>query len=69
MVDLDLVLIGGGIGLQTDLLIEPLRASTAALVPYPPEILPGALGDQATLSGAAAIGAQLARRLLVSRSL
>ena len=28
-----------------------------------------ALGDQATLSGAAAIGAQLARRLLVSRSL
>lgn len=69
VVDLDLVLIGGGIGLQTDLLIEPLRASTAALVPYPPEILPGALGDQATLSGAAAIGAQLARRLLVSRSL
>ena len=69
VVDLDLVLVGGGIGLQSDVLIEPLRASTAALVPYPPEILPGALGDQATLSGAAAIGAQLARRLLVSRSL
>ena len=69
VVDLDLVLVGGGIGLQSDVLIEPLRASTAALVPYPPEILPGALGDQATLSGAAAIGAQLARRQLVSRSL
>lgn len=69
VVDLDLVLVGGGIGLQSDILIEPLRASTAALVPYPPEILPGALGDQATLSGAAAIGARLARRLLVTRSL
>jgi predicted NBD/HSP70 family sugar kinase len=69
VVDLDLVLVGGGIGLQSDVLIEPLRASTAALVPYPPEILPGALGDQATLSGAAAIGAQLARRQLVNRSL
>jgi predicted NBD/HSP70 family sugar kinase len=69
VVDLDLVLIGGGIGLESDVLIESLRTSTAALVPYPPEILPGALGDQATLSGAAAIGAQMARRLLISRSL
>ncbi len=68
VVDLDLVLIGGGIGLQSDVLIEPLRASTAALVPYPPEILPGALGDQAVLTGAAAIGALQARRLLVGRA-
>jgi len=69
VVDLDLVLIGGGIGLQSDVLIEPLRDSTAALVPYPPEILPGALGDQAVLTGAAAIGALQARRLLLGRCL
>jgi predicted NBD/HSP70 family sugar kinase len=69
VVDLDLVLIGGGIGLQCDLLIEPLRMATATLVPYPPEILTGVLGDQATLAGAAAIGVQRARQVLLSRCL
>ena len=69
VVDLDLVLIGGGIGLQGDVLIEPLRTATAALVPYPPEILTGALGDQATLAGAAAIGVQRARQVLLGRCL
>jgi predicted NBD/HSP70 family sugar kinase len=69
VVDLDLVLLGGGIGLQGDVLIEPLRAATAALVPYPPEIQTGALGDQATLAGAAAIGVQRARQTLLRRCL
>lgn len=69
VIDLDLVLIGGGIGLQSDVLIEPLRTATAALVPYPPEILTSALGDRATLAGAAAIGAQRARQVLLGRCL
>jgi predicted NBD/HSP70 family sugar kinase len=69
VLDIELVLLGGGIGAQSDLLLEPVRSATRALVPYAPEIAPGALGDHATLAGAAAVGAELTRAALIRRSL
>jgi predicted NBD/HSP70 family sugar kinase len=67
--DLELVLLGGGIGSQSDVLLEPVRAAVTTLVPYTPEIRSGALGDQATLAGAAATGVEHARAALIKRCL
>lgn len=69
VLDLELVLLGGGIGARGDLLLEPVRSATAQLVPYVPEIELGELGDHAVLCGAAAVGSELARRAVVSRCL
>jgi predicted NBD/HSP70 family sugar kinase len=69
VVDLELVLLGGGIGGQTELLLEPVREAVARLVPYPPELMAGELGDRATLAGATAIGVEEARRALIRRCL
>jgi predicted NBD/HSP70 family sugar kinase len=69
VVDLDLVLLGGGIGSQGDVLLEPVRAATAALVPYAPEIVCGALGDDAALAGGVATGAEQARAAAIQRCL
>jgi len=69
VVDLELVLLGGGIGAQADLLLEPVRAATAAMVPYAPEIECGALGDHATLAGAVAVGTELALAAVIGRCL
>jgi predicted NBD/HSP70 family sugar kinase len=69
VLDLELVLIGGGIGEQADLLLEPARAAVARMVPYAPEMQAGQLGDRAVLLGAASMGARLARELMVRRCL
>jgi predicted NBD/HSP70 family sugar kinase len=69
VLDLELVLLGGGIGEQADLLLEPARQATAQMVPYPPAIAPGALGDGAVLVGAASLGARLARETMIRRCL
>ena len=69
VLDLELVLLGGGIGEQGDLLLEPVRAALAALVPYTPDIAVGTLGDHDVLTGAAATGATLARAAVIRRCL
>jgi predicted NBD/HSP70 family sugar kinase len=69
VLDLELVLLGGGIGEQGDLLLEPVREALAALVPYTPDIAVGTLGDHAVLAGAAAVGATLARAAVIRRCL
>lgn len=69
VVDLDLVLLGGGIGSQADLLLEPVRVATAQRVPYAPTIRCGELGDHATLIGAVSLGAQRALAAVVARCL
>jgi predicted NBD/HSP70 family sugar kinase len=53
--DVALVVIGGGIGANGDLLLDPIRAELARL-PYPPRVEASSLGDAAVLSGALAIG-------------
>lgn len=69
VLDVELVLLGGGIGEQEDLLLEPLRAAVVNLVPYAPDIAVGTLGDRAALTGAAATGAGLARAAILRRCL
>jgi predicted NBD/HSP70 family sugar kinase len=56
--DIGLVVIGGGIGANGDLLLEPVRAELGARLPYPPRVEVSALGDAAVLSGALSVGVQ-----------
>lgn len=69
VLDLELVLLGGGIGAQADLLLEPVRSAASALVPYVPSIEAGTLGDHAVLAGAVSVGAELARASALKRCL
>ena len=54
--DVGLVVIGGGIGANGDLLLEPVRAELGARLPYPPRVEVSSLGDAAVLSGALSVG-------------
>ena len=56
--DIGLVVIGGGIGANGDLLLDPVRAELAARLPYPPHVEVSALGDAAVLSGALSVGVE-----------
>jgi predicted NBD/HSP70 family sugar kinase len=54
--DIGLVVIGGGIGANGDLLLEPVRAELQSRLPYPPRLEVSSLGDAAVLSGALSVG-------------
>jgi predicted NBD/HSP70 family sugar kinase len=54
--DVDLVILGGGIGMNGDLLLAPVRNYLAEWLPFPPRIEVSSLGDAAVLSGALAVG-------------
>jgi predicted NBD/HSP70 family sugar kinase len=54
--DVDVVVLGGGIGMNGDLLLEPIRRHLAEWLPYPPRVEVSSLGDAAVLTGALAIG-------------
>ncbi|MCQ4080851.1 ROK family transcriptional regulator [Streptomyces sp. RB6PN25] len=60
VVDPELVLLGGPIGLHPALL-EPVRATVQDLAPLPPAIEVGTLGDAAVLHGALALALRRAR--------
>jgi len=53
--DVALVVIGGGIGANDDLLLGPIRRRLRR-VPYPPQVEVSSLGDAAVLTGALAVG-------------
>jgi predicted NBD/HSP70 family sugar kinase len=59
--DVALVVIGGGIGANGDLLLRPVRALLADWLPYPPRVEISSLGDGAVLTGALAVGLRAAR--------
>jgi hypothetical protein len=48
--------IGGGIGANADLLLEPVRAELGSRLPYPPRVEVLTLGHAAVLSGALSVG-------------
>jgi len=52
VVDLELVILGGGIGGNADLLLEPVERELRALSPLRPRLVASALGDDAVLQGA-----------------
>jgi predicted NBD/HSP70 family sugar kinase len=59
--NIELVVLGGGLGVNGDLLLEPIRAHLAAWLPYPPRVEISALGEAAVLTGALAVGVRAAR--------
>ncbi|MEY9965383.1 putative NBD/HSP70 family sugar kinase [Streptacidiphilus sp. MAP12-16] len=60
VVDVELVVLGGGIGLNGDLLLGRVRELLAARVPYPPRVEVSALGDAAVLTGAVSVATRAA---------
>jgi predicted NBD/HSP70 family sugar kinase len=65
VVDVELVVLGGGIGLNGDLLLGPVADRLATRLPYPPRLETSALGSGAVLAGAAALGASLTVEQLI----
>jgi predicted NBD/HSP70 family sugar kinase len=54
--DPELVVLGGGLGTNGDLLLAPVRVLLAEWMPYPPRVEISSLGEAAVLMGALAIG-------------
>jgi predicted NBD/HSP70 family sugar kinase len=67
VIDPALVVLGGGIGKNTDLLIEPMSRALAHATPLRPRIVPGELGAEAGLTGAIAIALRTARDVVFDR--
>jgi predicted NBD/HSP70 family sugar kinase len=66
--DVELAVLAGGIGLNDDLLLEPVRAELAKRIPYPPRVEVSALGEAGVLVGAIARGTAVALdRVLAAR--
>jgi predicted NBD/HSP70 family sugar kinase len=67
--DVALVVLGGGIGANGDLLLDPIRGLLADWLPFPPRVEVSGLGDAAVLMGALAVGLGTAReRVLANRA-
>jgi predicted NBD/HSP70 family sugar kinase len=58
--DVALIVLGGGIGANGDLLLAPIREALARRCPYPPRVEVSSLADAAVLEGALAIGLRAA---------
>jgi predicted NBD/HSP70 family sugar kinase len=54
--DVELVVLGGGIGANGDLLLDPVSRLLAEWLPFPPRVEVSTLGEAAVLTGALAIG-------------
>ena len=67
IVDPELVILGGGIGRQGDLLLERVEREMAALSPFRPRIEASFLGDDAEIRGAIALAVASAQGLLLER--
>jgi predicted NBD/HSP70 family sugar kinase len=58
--DVALVVVGGGIGANGDLLLDPIRAQLERALAYPPRVEVSSLGDAAVLTGALSTGLRAA---------
>lgn len=67
VLDPRLIVLGGGIGGNTDLLAGPMRRALAATTPVVPEIVAGQLGEDAVLAGAIATALSTAHELVFDR--
>jgi predicted NBD/HSP70 family sugar kinase len=56
VVDVALVVLGGGVGVNADLLLAPVRTALERWLPYPPQVEVSTLGEAAVLSGALSVG-------------
>jgi predicted NBD/HSP70 family sugar kinase len=64
--DVELVVLGGGLGANGDLLLEQIREHLARWLPYPPRVETSSLGDAAVLTGALAVGVRAARESVLA---
>jgi len=65
--DVSLVVLGGGLGSNGDLLLEPVRALLDRWIPFPPSVAVSSLGEAAVLSGALALALRHALDDVVER--
>jgi predicted NBD/HSP70 family sugar kinase len=65
--DVSLVVLGGGLGANGDLLLDPVRTLLDEWIPYPPRVEVSALGEAAVLTGALAFGLRHALDDVVER--
>ena len=68
MLDPELVVLGGGIGRNGDLLLEPIEQELRRLVPFRPRVVISALGPDAVLQGAVATALEVARERVFHRT-
>ena len=68
ILDPELVVLGGGIGRNGDLLLPPIERELRRWSPFNPRVTTSALGDDAVLQGAVATALQAARERVFSRS-
>jgi predicted NBD/HSP70 family sugar kinase len=67
VVDVELVVLGGGIGSNGDLLLEPVRGLLTRWLPFPPQVEVSTVGEAAVLTGALAVGVRAALENVASR--
>ena len=60
VVDVELVVLGGGIGSNGDLLLGPVRRLLSEWLPFPPRVEVSTVGEAAVLAGALAVGVRAA---------
>jgi predicted NBD/HSP70 family sugar kinase len=65
--DVELVVLGGGIGANGDLLLDPVSRLLGEWLPYPPRVEVSTLGEAAVLTGALAVGLQAALENVFAR--
>ena len=68
VLDPELVILGGGIGRNGDLLLEPIERELRQLLPFRPKVAVSALGEDAVLRGAVATALEVARERVFARS-
>ena len=67
IVDPELIVLGGGIGSNGDLLLPRMREMLGEALPFPPNVQTSQLRDEAVLAGALALGAADAREWAFAR--
>ena len=65
--DVELVVLGGGIGANGDLLLDPVARLLGGWLPFPPRVEVSTLGEAAVLTGALAVGLQAALENVFSK--
>jgi predicted NBD/HSP70 family sugar kinase len=68
VIDPELVILGGGIGRNGDLLLEPIERELRQLLPFRPRVAVSALGEDAVLRGAVATALEAARDRVFART-
>ena len=67
LLDPELIILGGGVGQNGDLLLPMIERELRTLSPFRPRVVVSALGEEAVLHGAVATALEAARDRVFSR--